>query len=146
MGIIRGVTYILAKLVDFICHPEEHHAMSERRWEKMDDQKREQLLSKYGSLELNIQSPDQVRRFDTLENAIDFVATCLERDKPSELSADIEALQEWKASVFKYTDSEYDFAVYFIEKVFLQWKEVHDEHDLRTAEYSEDQDSYSLRL
>ena len=140
MGIIRDVFYILTEFFSFFRNPEEHQARVEQRLKQIEDQKREELIKRYGSLELKIQPPDQIRRFDTSEEAIDFAATCLERDTPSELAAEIEEMQSW-------VESGPDYSVSFINGIFLQWKqEVHDKYDLRTAEYSEDQEMYKLRL
>jgi hypothetical protein len=139
MGIIRDLLSILAGLIDLVRDPEEYQFKAEQRWKQKEDQKREELIKRYGSLELVTQFPDQVRRFDTLEEAIDFIAKCLERDAPSELSAEIERMQSWKEAGSNY-------AVSFIEGVFLQWKDFHEKYDLRSAEYSEDQEMYKLRF
>jgi hypothetical protein len=139
MGILREIFQMLLEFMDFRRDPEGHQARVLQRLERIKAQEKEAFRERFGSLDLETKSPDQVRRFSTLEEAIHFIANCLEKDAPSKLTAEIELMQSKVAH-----DS--DYGHYFIKGIFLVLQKLHAERDLRTAEVAEDKETYKLHF
>jgi hypothetical protein len=97
------------------------------------------LKEQYGDMDFEPKAPDEVRRFVTLAEAIDFVAECLEQDDVSALASEIETMQARLAY-------DPDYAQYFIPAIFSQLKDLHEKKDLHSAEIPGDASEYELRF
>jgi len=97
------------------------------------------LKDQYRDIEFEPKAPDDVKRFVTLTQAIDFVAACLEQDDVSALASEIETMQARLA---------YDpgYLGYFIPAIFSQLKDLHEKKDLRSAVIPDDASEYELRF
>jgi hypothetical protein len=132
MGRIQTIFSSLAAFFKLITDPKGVQAEIKQQIKEMQDLERETLKKRYGSLDMNPKPPDQIRRFLTLEEGIDFLAGCLERDAPLELAAEMESLQDHLAY-------DPDYALYFTQRIFLPLQEIHEEYDMRSAVAAEDQ-------
>jgi len=99
------------------------------------------LREKYGPLDIRPKEAARIARFETLEQAVDFIASCLEENAIEELAADILSSRERIQH-----DSSYPY--YFAEGIFMQLQRIHQERNLRDLyadrRFPQDQNTYTL--
>jgi hypothetical protein len=92
-------------------------------------------------LNFTTKHPENVRRFRSLSEAIDFIAVCLETDTTTGLSAEIEGLEA-------LLSGDRGYAYYFVRDIFTPLKEIHEKKDLRNLyrdrEFPTDEHGFKL--
>jgi hypothetical protein len=141
MGILRDLYHLFSEFVRFIRDPDTYNKDKMQDLDEARKRTRTELESRYGELRLLSLEGPTIKRFNSLSDAVDFISDCLEEDNPLRLGSEIEGMID-------QIEQDPDYLVYFIDGIYRQLKDKHEERDLREIykerEFPLDQDEFTL--
>jgi hypothetical protein len=141
MGILRDLYHLVSEFIRFISDPDTYRKDKMRDLDEARERTRTELETRYGELRLLSPEGPTVKRFKLLSDAVDFISKCLEEDDPLRLGSEIEGMID-------QIEQDPDYLVYFIDGIYRQLKDMHEERDLREMykerEFPLDQDEFTL--
>ena len=93
MGFIKDLCHFTLELFRFLRNPQAHQEQVRINIEQNRQARIEALEERYGSLTLEPKLSEEIQRYKQFREALDFIARCLEEDRPLTLLMEMEGAQ-----------------------------------------------------
>jgi len=141
MSLLRDLYHFTLELFHFLRNPQAHQEQVRINKEQNRQATIQALEERYGGLTLEPKLSEEIQRYNQLKEALDFIARCLEEDRPLTLIQEMEDTQGHLAFNPEYP---YDFT----HDVFSQLQAIHQEKNLRILyqehRFPSDNDMFSV--
>jgi len=124
MRLIRDLYNFTLELFRFLRNPQAHQEQVRINIEQNRQARIQALEEQYGSLTMEPKLSEEIQHYQQFREALDFIARCLEEDRPLTLLQEMEGVQGHLVYNPEYP---YDFT----QNVFSQLQAIHQEKNLR---------------